>query len=237
MSFVYDLDTDQSRIPDPTASWTMEQRFTEQLRQEAEVNAFVDRNFLPRLGCCWERTTDRRQQNAGIDIVLHDCSDPSQKRVTIDEKVKMSRDWQGRPYLNRLVPNIAFEALKKGRYGYYEGWFTWSGIKTMGYALESVFASVSTPEEVLEENITKVVYLYVHKSAIYKAIGLTKEEVAERARQYLKDHGRSFPEVEGAYWSHSTKWEESPVNLVLPRTFLASLPGSREITIRPQVAA
>ena len=213
-----------------------QERWMEQVRQEEEVAAFMDANWYGSdKPFCFERVHDPYRQKHGVDVSIYDC-DNEANHIYIDEKAKMGPDKYGKPYLNRILETLSFEVYKhEEKWGWLPGWFTWDQILTQAYCFESVFADCDTPEELTEDKISKVVCLVVHKERLWqqinKDLGLDPYSLTEKAREVVASFNPFLELAPGYMLFQSRKYEEAPVNLLIPRENILKIPNCWETTV------
>lgn len=189
-------------------------------RLEHEVGNWLDKHFYNRTkNVKVERVKDKTRQCKGIDVLVGSTK--------VDEKLKI------RGLLNSVIEFPSFEVMRIDRSGNYsEGWFIDSGNETEYYAFLSVFSTASSEDLVKESNITKVVYLLVKKSEVSEAIMKSNRKLMDDAEELIYDQTEERMRYFHSAWLKiSRHLKEAPVNLVVKRSFLKTLPHTKEIEI------
>ena len=189
-------------------------------RLEHEVGKWLDKHFYNRSKNVFvERVTDKARQCKGIDVIVGSTK--------VDEKLKI------RGLLNTVIDFPSFEITRIDRSGSYsEGWFIDSNNETEYYAFISVFSTASSENLVMENNITKVVYLLVKKSEVTESIMKSKRRLLDDAEELIYDQYEERKRYFHSAWLKiSRQLREAPVNLVVKRSFLKTLPHTKEIEI------
>lgn len=187
---------------------------------EHEVANWLDNHFYNRTkNVKVERVKDQERQCKGIDVLVGNTK--------VDEKLKI------RGLLNSVIEFPSFEITRIDRSGNYsEGWFVDSRNETEYYAFLSVFSTASSENQVKESNITKVIYLLVKKSEVSEAIMKSRRKLVEDAEELIYDQTEERKRYCSSAWLKiSRQLREAPVNLVVKRSFLKSLPHTKEIEI------
>lgn len=189
-------------------------------RLEYEVGNWLDKHFYNRTkNVKVERVKDQERQCKGIDVLVGSTK--------VDEKLKI------RGLLNSVIEFPSFEIMRIDRSGNYsEGWFIDSRNETEYYAFLSVFSTASSEDLVRESNITKVVYLLVKKSEVSESIMKSKRRLLDDAEELIYDQYEERKRYFNSAWLKiSRQLREAPVNLVVKRSFLKTLPHTKEIEI------
>ena len=201
-------------------------------RIEGIVAGFLDRNFYGRIkDRKVERWSDRSHQLAGIDVTVGN--------VGIDEKCKCYG------CMNAVLRYPSFEISMVFGGRRFDGWFVNPSTKTDYYSFLAIYGSANEPSELKDESqLEKVDVLLVKKSDVYGMLGdgLGRDELVRKANALISsaDRDEIHPDRNGKYrlklsdsfWlTYSPKLHEKPVNLVVPRETLESLPKSRHFTV------
>lgn len=192
---------------------------------ESEVAKFLDKYYYGKLKHKTSRITDGIKQCKGIDVEMTAANN---RIVNIDEKCKI------RGLLNQVIPWPSFEIITKNKYGnYFEGWFVNQNNVTDYYAFISVFANTDDENAVTENNITKIVYLMVKKDDVYNFVKLSPITLMQDAESLRNDiYGRDRKSYKDGMWlKYSVNKREQPVNLVMTRDKIKTLPHTLEFEI------
>ena len=187
--------------------WSAPSRRTEDMSAEGQLGIFLDRYLYSRLEEAgrirsFRRVRDRSGQLRGTDVIL---TAPEGGALRLDEKAQLY-------YLNRDLPTFAFELLFLRQGGLTPGWLCREGLDTDRYLLVWPFARRDRPKGIRWTDFTRVDCLLLDKAALRRA--------GERRRD--------IPGLPDAYYvaSDPARYGEAPVNLVIRRARLLSLPGS-----------
>lgn len=198
----------------------MKSKFQNDLQKEQKLGPFLDKIYAERFGQDFKiyRVTDIKLQQQGIDLEIHDCRHPSQKKIYFaDEKAQLD-------YLNKSLPTFAFELsyLKKGKYR--KGWLTDEKKRADYYFLVTNIcvneAQKFTKCKVISVNRYKLLNLLTEK-------GLTNIVLANYDQQFrANDKNGKMPiselnaGTEGYIFCSKSNKAEQPINLVLRLQFL-----------------
>lgn len=193
---------------------------------EGIISVFLDRYFYGRISneknIRFERVRDRARQVKGIDVIMG-CS-------TIDEKVKFHDGT-----INRVLQYPSFELSFFDRSRrLHDGWFI-SGENTH-YALVSIFTNGKEHVTSIDD-LSCLQVLFVSKKDIldllkHDGIDYISDSVKIRRSEDVDPDERTRFYYTGGYrlvWSKNLP--ESPVNLVIPRHKLETLPHSKDVLI------
>ena len=191
---------------------------------EKACSDFMVRNCWEKKGIQYEVVTDKSRQYLGIDLVLGG-------KFNIDEKVKYYN------CLNKELSAPSVEILTTDRNGNdIKGWFVNPKMKTHAYAFISIFTDETDYREITSGNIKSLTYLIVPKDELTDLLGDSYSKLWAEALD-LKYYGREnwkgkITKKVGDFWlSYSFQLKEKPVNLVIGRDVLKSLPHSKELKV------
>ncbi|MET4080358.1 hypothetical protein ABIB40_000298 [Pedobacter sp. UYP30] len=186
------------------------------MRRERILSEFLDRKLYNQsLFINALRTNTIEDQFAGSDIV---SSIPTKglNNIIIDEKAQLY-------YLEGGLPTFAFELNFINKRGErVEGWLTDKSKKTAYYQL--LFLTAKKDFDSIDD-IYKVEYVLVKRSAILQAINLDLETLRNKGKEVARNsefHQFKDPDL-SYYFTHSTKLAESPVNVILRKQKLIEI--------------
>lgn len=216
---------------------------------------FLNENFYSKIYPDIERVTDREKQLAGIDLVLPDGT-------KVDEKCMFypigQKSTGVKPY-NTFAFECSFKTRDKGRV---TGWFLDPEKETEAYMLcwihDCKTAKNPTKEDFLEVEVALIdrdeLYyeLFVHRLskekikldsdrileiADWDEEELTEDEIHGRfksigfcSKYHYKKYGQDRT---NAYYVHSKQLAEEPINLILSKDVLMSLPSTKHWIVTP----
>lgn len=196
-------------------------------RIEGIVSEYLDRFFYGPISrekhIRFERVRDRARQVRGIDVILGNS--------TIDEKAKYH------DCLNRVIPYLSFELSFIDRSMHlHDGWFL-TGRNTH-YAFVTIYTNGKDRISSIDD-LSCLQVLFVSKKDILDllrqdGIDYMSDGVEIRRSEDVDPDERTRFYYTGGYrlvWSKNLP--ESPVNLVIPRHKLETLPHTKDMLIYP----
>lgn len=208
--------------------WSAPSRRTEDMSAEGQLGIFLDRYLYSRLEEAgrirsFHRVRDRSGQLRGTDVIL---TAPEGGALRLDEKAQLY-------YLNRDLPTFAFELLFLRQGCLTPGWLCREGLDTDRYLLVWPFARRDRPKGIRWTDFTRVDCLLLDKAALLAWLsgqGLARERLLREAADLRRagERRRDIPGLPDAYYvaSDPARYGEAPVDLVIRRARLLSLPGS-----------
>lgn len=198
---------------------------------ESYTAKFLDEHFYSMFNskATIQRYDDEYHQFGGIDISIN--------RTNFDEKVK----YYG--CLNQVQQYVGFECSLQNRGGYIQdGWYMNSSLSTDYYSIIGLSTLVDDARLLSSDSqISAVDVLWVKKIDIDEMLlnnGISKETIksdAEELREFPTSfYGKSrkkYPNISDFWLTYSTDLKEKPVNLVIKRQTLESLPHSKHFIV------
>lgn len=191
---------------------------------EKACTDFMVRNFWNPRGIPIEVVTDKKRQCKGIDIIVRG-------KANIDEKVKYYN------CLNKDLQAPSVEVLTTDRMGNdIKGWFIKPDMETHAYAFISIYTDETDYRQITSDNINSLTYLLVMKHELVDMMkdiygNLWGEAIDLKYYGHENINGKITRKV-GDFWlTYSHQLREKPVNLVVGRDVLKSLPHTREIRV------
>lgn len=209
---------------------------------ESFASEFLDNHFYSIFAnkTTVTRYDDTYHQFGGIDVSIG--------KINFDEKCKCYG------CLNQVQQYVGFECSIKNRGGYIsDGWFLNDTLSTDYYSIIGLSSTVSTVNELTSETqLSAIDVLWIKKSDVIQYIADNNltidqlkqdvQEIRERGDSNKTDiFGHASLDSSGKcrtkyshsnFWlTYSTRMRERPVNLVVPRSVLESLPHSKHFIV------
>lgn len=197
-------------------------------RCEEVIGKYLDNHFYSELSSrfplTFARHTDRDFQLRGCDVEMKTRTGSGY----IDEKAKIYN-------ICEPVDAFGFEIDSLQRGVLTAGWLMREGLITTHYLLADIWASTIQPSQLTESNISGIGLFMIRKRDIFdllKALGVEPLEMVCKAKELRAkndehDYIRRASLAEDIHLTISPQIEEKPLNLVLPRHYIAALPSAK----------
>lgn len=209
------------------------------MKKEALVQRWLDENYYtPTLSALhWERCMDKERQFKGADIVVEVQCGVS---AFIDEKTKLYP-------MNTELPCLCHEASQVNRAGYVqEGWLTDPKSMTTHYQVATVYTKREVELRDLQyDDIDHIDLLRYSKKVLLNwlktSFGVDKQKIRDDVQRFRDQYtnGLGFSERrgigKGAWYRISPQLDECPINLVVPRMQLLSLPMAKHVVVSKDI--
>ena len=190
---------------------------------EALLGKFTFDHFWSKLGAT-ERVTCKELQIRGVDVQVGTWN--------VDEKVKYYES-KTKGFMQDLLQYPSFELSFVNQAGQVQtGWFLDPKSLTTHYAFVQPFSKQPNPRLFKMEDLIKVNILLVKKDEMDWAKHRGVYDDSLKLRDDYKFTGeRRLRYPQEPFWLTYSDFNEKPVNLVVPRFILKSLPSTREFEI------
>lgn len=204
------------------------------------ISPFLDENFYSQMvaqyGVICSRVHDKERQYKGIDVEILARAD----QAYVDEKVKIDN-------INNPPSAISFELSSVQGGVRRDGWFIGNAIETTHYLIGGVFSKNTDKRTLEKSDIDYISATMVAKHELkswLSSFGVTDEylrtidaDLREHPEKYRvrQDERKTFRVFIGKtdkVWLTYSAWlSESPINLVVPKAVLDTLPRSRRYVV------